>query len=385
MKVISTLLFLFFGILNLQTEGQVKFNKTFGGTCEVEGTFVQQCHDSGYVIASNNCYGAYIVRTDSSGDTLWTNTFTDTLSTGPFHYPALPKIYCIKETPDHGFIMTGGLDVNGYCRRIDSVGNKLWTNDQPFPFPQNGTGFENILIQDTGGYIIAGYSDDIGPDNYAFYFGITDGGDTTYTYTYASGGGTIQDIKQTDDNGIILLRIDQGTDEYFFEKHGGTSGSWSHLINYIPFCILPIGDSGYVCGAYWQVQPSVYKMGLVRSDTMGDSLWSKDLGFLPLDIIPVNLPGDSGYVMIVNIYSPTQTFDYLNPFCEVQNSDIRLVRTDLYGNILWDRTYGGSILDIASNLIHTYDDGYCMLGYTRSESGHSEIIFIKTDSLGNDH
>lgn len=368
-------------MLHLQTKGQVRFNKTFGGTCEVEGTFVQLCHDSGYVIASNNCYGAYIIRTDSSGDTLWTNAFTDTI----LGHQALPKIYCIKETPDHGFIMTGTLDQNGYCRRIDSAGNKLWFNDQPFSFPQNGTGFGNILIQDTGGYIISGYSDDSGPDNYAFYFGITDEGDTTYTYTYASGAGTLQDFKKTDDDGIILLREDQGSNQYFLEKDGGTSGSWSHLINYVPYCILPIGDSGYICGVYWQDQPSVYKFGLVRTDSLGDSLWSKELGFIPLDIVAVNLPGDSGYVMITNIYRPTQTFNNLNPFCEVQNSDIRLVRTDLYGNILWDRTYGGSILDIASNLIGTHDHGYSILGYTRSESGHSEIIFIKTDSLGNDH
>lgn len=384
MKSISTLL-LFFSLIYLNASGQVRFNKTFGGTCDVEGTFVQMCHDSGFVIASNNCYGAYIIRTDFSGDTLWTNTFTDTLSTGPFHYPALPKINCIKETSDYGFIMTGTLDINGYCRRIDSAGNKLWSNDQPFPYPQNGTVFSNILIQDTGGYIIAGYSDDIGPDNYAFYFGITDGGDTTYTNTYASGGGTHQDFKQTDDSGIILLRYDQGTNENFLEKHGGTSGSWSHLINYFPYCILPIGDSGYVCGAVWSVLPSGYRWGMVRSDNQGDSLWSKELGFIPLDIVPVNLPGDSGYMMIANIYRPTQTFDYLNPFCEVQNSEIHLVRTDLHGNILWDRIYGGSILDIASNLVETQDHGFCMLGYTRSESGHSEIIFIKTDSLGNDH
>lgn len=384
MKSISTLL-LFFNLFYLNTSGQVRFNKTFGGTCDVQGTFVQMCHDSGFVIASNNCYGAYIVRTDFSGDTLWTNAFTDTFSMGAFNDAALPKISCIKETPDHGFIMTGLLDIFGYCRRIDSAGNKLWSYDQLFPSTENGTTFGNILIQDTGGYIISGYADDTGPDNFSFYFGITDTGDTTYTNVFGSGSGTIQDFKKTDDNGIVLLKIDQGSDQHFLEKHGGTSGSWSHLINYYPYCILPIGDSGYVCGAVWSALPSGSRWGLVRSDNQGDSLWSKELGFIPLDIVPVNLPGDSGYVMIANIYRPTQTFDYLNPFCEVQNSEIHLVRTDLQGNILWDRTYGGSILDIASNLVETQDHGFCTLGYTRSESGHSEIIFIKTDSLGNDH
>ncbi|MBK8584485.1 MAG: hypothetical protein IPN88_03185 [Bacteroidetes bacterium] len=106
---------------------------------------------------------------------------------------------------------------------------------------------------------------------------------------------------------------------------------------------------------YRSAQPSLFRSGLVRTDSLGDSLWSKELGFIPIDIVPVNLPGDSGYVMIANYYQPTQSFDNLNPFCEVQNSDIRLVRTDLDGNIIWEKKFGGSILDIASNLIVTND------------------------------
>ncbi|MBK9414069.1 MAG: hypothetical protein IPN61_11760 [Bacteroidetes bacterium] len=87
--------------------------------------------------------------------------------------------------------------------------------------------------------------------------------------------------------------------------------------------------------------------------------------------------GRLGYVMIANYYPPTQSFDNLNPFCEVQNSDIRLVRTDLDGNIIWEKKFGGSILDIASNLIVTNDSGYCIVGSSRSESGKSEIILLK--------
>ena len=46
MKLLSLLLFLSFIFSGLQTKGQIKFNKTFGGTCEVEGTFVQDAGDA---------------------------------------------------------------------------------------------------------------------------------------------------------------------------------------------------------------------------------------------------------------------------------------------------------------------------------------------------
>ncbi len=374
---------LFAFALKPNARAQTKFNHTFGGICEVEGTFVEFCHDSGFVIASNSCYGAYIVRTDSMGDTLWTRMIMDTVSGNPNNFYR-PEIYCIRETPDHGFIITGKLDYNGYCLKIDSIGNKLWSNDQPFNFTEWGAIFQNILIQDTGGYVIAGYGDDIGPVNYAFYFGITDNGDTTYTHLYNSGGGNLQCFKQTYDGGIILLSIDQSQNQFYLEKHGGGGGSWTLTPAFDIYCIHPLADSGYIFGGSWLDQSSVIRYGLIRTDTLGDTLWRAELGFIPIDIVSVNSP-TPGYAMIYNVSRPTQIFWPSKPFCEVQNSDFVLVRTDIIGNILWSKTFGGSISDGVSNIINVPGDGFSFVGQTKSEKGYSEINFIRTDSQGNDH
>jgi hypothetical protein len=123
---------------------------------------------------------------------------------------------------------------------------------------------------------------------------------------------------------------------------------------------------------------------LIRTDTLGDTLWHADLGFTPIDIVAVNSP-IPGYAMIANVFRPTQTYWPSNPFCEVQNCDFVLVRTDITGNVLWSKTFGGSIRDNVSNIINVPGGGCSMTGHTKSEKGYSEINFIRTDSQGNDH
>jgi hypothetical protein len=60
--------------------------------------------------------------------------------------------------------------------------------------------------------------------------------------------------------------------------------------------------------------------------------------------------------------------------------DFWLVKTDKFGNIEWDRTYGASWHESASSVVETSDGGYALAGYTWSyESG---LWLVKTDSNG---
>lgn len=60
--------------------------------------------------------------------------------------------------------------------------------------------------------------------------------------------------------------------------------------------------------------------------------------------------------------------------------DAWLVKTDSFGNIEWDRTYGGSWHDSASSIVVTYDGGYALGGYTWSYG--EGLWLVKTDSNG---
>lgn len=65
-------------------------------------------------------------------------------------------------------------------------------------------------------------------------------------------------------------------------------------------------------------------------------------------------------------------------------SDFWLIRTDSYGNLLWNRTYGGSGLDYGSSMVQTDDGGFAVAGYTKSYgAGDYDFWLVKTDSSGN--
>ena len=60
---------------------QQRWTKTYGGRNEEAGSYVQQTQDGGYlVVGYTNSYGAgnydvYLIKTNASGDTLWTRTY----------------------------------------------------------------------------------------------------------------------------------------------------------------------------------------------------------------------------------------------------------------------------------------------------------------------
>ncbi|HYV90573.1 MAG TPA: T9SS type A sorting domain-containing protein [Chitinophagales bacterium] len=65
------------------------------------------------------------------------------------------------------------------------------------------------------------------------------------------------------------------------------------------------------------------------------------------------------------------------------NFDAFLAKTDLAGNLIWFKTYGGTDLESSFNVIQTSDQGFALVGTTLSGSfGSDDIFVIKTDSNG---
>jgi hypothetical protein len=65
------------------------------------------------------------------------------------------------------------------------------------------------------------------------------------------------------------------------------------------------------------------------------------------------------------------------------NEDFYLIKTDAEGNILWEKTYGGSGEDVANSIIHAHDGGYLISGTSNSFSSTNDILVYKIDEFGN--
>jgi len=118
-------------LICLDAAGNTLYTKTFGGSEEDVGRGIVQTSDGGCAIAGwTYSFGSgysdvYLIRTDASGDTLWTKTYgeSDNYEAG----------YSLVKTPDGGFIISGvtvsvvNLTQKVYLVRTDSLGNEIWT------------------------------------------------------------------------------------------------------------------------------------------------------------------------------------------------------------------------------------------------------------------
>src|SRR6185436_6942133 len=198
-----------------------------------------------------------------------------------------------------------------------------------------GTGVDyGVSIQQTtdGGYIIAGTTESMGAGGFDIYLIRTDAiGDTLWTKTFGGiaddGGGSVQ---QTTDGGFIIMGI------------------------------LGVGLSNH----------DIY---LIRTDANGDSLWTKTFGGTNTDEgNSVQQTTDGGYI----VSGTTSSFG-------AGGRDIYLTRTDGNGDLLWSKTFGGTSYDEGSSVQQTTDGGYIITGNTLSfGSGNRDVYLIKTDVNG---
>ena len=61
-----------------------------------------------------------------------------------------------------------------------------------------------------------------------------------------------------------------------------------------------------------------------------------------------------------------------------------LIKTDVNGNMQWNKTYGGTADDSLQEIVLTTDGGFAIAGKTRSfGAGNLDMWLVKTDSYGN--
>jgi hypothetical protein len=139
-------------LVKTDADGDTTWVRTFGGVGEDFGRAVEQTDDGGYlVVGDTHSYGTgdqsiYVVRTDASGDSLWTRAY------GPGYGKSVVATY------DGGFavvaersIPEGGLQ-RTYMIKMDALGDTLWAMEFDF-----APGVGNSIAQTAdSGYVVVG-------------------------------------------------------------------------------------------------------------------------------------------------------------------------------------------------------------------------------------
>ena len=308
--------------------------------------------------------------TNALGDTLWTNTYGGSGS------------WSVQQTSDRGFIITGSSFQDVYLIKTDSIGNTLWTKNYGGGNIDEG---RSVRQTSDGGYIIAGNTVSFGAGGWDVFLIKTDSlGDTLWTKTFGGteddwGWST----QQTSDGGYIiigktfsfgigesdayLIKTNSLGDTLWTRTYGGTSFD-------LGYSVQQTSDGGYIITGY----TNSFGLGngdiyLIKTDPLGNTLWTKTYGGASIDVgLSVHQTSDGGYV----ITGYTWSFG-------AGGVDVYLIKTDSLGDTLWTRSYGGTVHDYGWSVQQTSDGGYIIVGSTDSfGAGGSDVYLIKTDENG---
>ncbi len=326
------------------------WSQTYGGTSNDSAEDIVQTSDGGYAIAGyTSSFGAgdsdfWLVKTDSNGNMQWNKTYGGAKS---------DIAYSLVETSDGGYALAGY--TNSFSVRLrdfwlvkaDQYGNMEWNQT----YGGRGMDTARSLVETSdGGYALAGETGSFGSGNPNFWLVKTDSyGNVEWNQTYGGAQGTTN-------NAHSLVETSDGG--YAMAGYIGTPHLVTYWVNYrIDFC-------------------------LVKTDQYGNEEWNQTYSRTNYDAaLSLVETSDGGYALV----GETQSVDAgPSPYEGVEDYDVWLVKTDKYGYVEWNRTYGGANNDIAFSLVEPSDGGYAFAGETYSfDVGLGDFWLVKTDAYGN--
>lgn len=323
-------------LLKADAAGNMQWLRTFDRTFIEDGLAVEQTSDEGYIIGGRTCTGPYpitiqsdvwILKTDSSGDTIWTKT-----------YGGDRNDYCtsIQQTSDMGYILAGTKDsehaypdyeINHeytpedsrlWLLKTDANGDTVWT--RTYLEKSHGT---SVVQTPDGGYIICGY-------------------------IFPNVGDNRSDV--------LLIKTDAGGDTLWTRMIGEAESSE------IGLCIRPTQD-GYVISGQVHTGFSLisYDALLIKTDLSGNVQWQQTYGGYYSDAgYTVEVTTDGGF--FVTGTANGQWWLYLY-------GDMWVFETDPDGNLLWENSYDLAGCDLAFSGVQCNDGCFVVSGMTSSGFG----------------
>ena len=355
--------------------------QTFGGSREETAQSVIPTNDGGFAVLgyTNSIDGDltgkslpvndyWLLKFSALGDLQWSKTYGGSKD---------DRGQSVIQTTDGGYAVVGyamsddgdgslnqGFHDN-WILRLDANGDILW--EKSFGFSGHDHAYDIVQTSD-GGLFFSGFLDVTSSGG--------EGNSRKKITSYAQHGvGEFWGIKLDADGNLLWRR-------YF----GGTNNDRS-------FGAVEANDGGLVMiGASESDDFDIsnpngsYDVWVVKISAKGDLIWEKSFGGTGIDRAYDVVKTDEGAYVIVGETFSTDGDIFKNN----GESDAWLIKVSDKGDLLWERTFGGSDFDAARGLATTSDGGFVIAGNSKSvegdlaeNSGENDIWLIKTDTNGN--
>ena len=360
--------------------GEVDWIKNFGGSGSDKAQAIITTSDGGLAVLgySNSTDGQlsnkslavndyWLLKFDADGELQWHRTYGGSKD---------DRGQALIQTADGGFALAGyamssdgdGSNNEGFhdhwIVKLDAGGTIEW--ERSYGFAGHDHAYDLIQTPD-GGYFFTGFLDIV-----------ASGG--------LGGSGKISGLTAHGVGEFWGTKIDaQGNLEWrkFF---GGTNNDRA-------YGLVQSFDGGYIMAGFSESDDTdisntkgSYDFWLVKVNNTGGLVWERSFGGSGIDVAyDIERTEDNAYVIAGHTFSTDQDITENHG-----QSDAWLIKINEAGELIWERTYGGSGFDSANSVKQTADGGFLIAGNSRSSdqdlnenSGENDMWVIKTDSNGN--
>lgn len=355
--------------------GNILNLKTIGGTKNESAQKVIKTNDNGYAIfgftqsndndivdKTDESYDYWLLKFSSEEELQWSKTYGGTDD---------DRGRSIIATSDGGFAITGFsqsndgdvTDNNGlydfWLAKIDGNGIISW--QKSFGFSGTDQAFSVIQTND-GGYLVNGILD----------------------VTASGGQGNARNRRHAGGD-YWAIKMDANGNREWWNYFGGSNTDTS-------FKAIQSNDGGFL---FFGASDSndvditnnkgVYDFWVVKTNNSGDLQWQKNYGGSEIDeAFDAIKTADGNFLVVGNTRSNDKDVSKNNG-----SSDIWAIKIDANGNLVWEQNYGGSSFDLANGVEQAQDGGFYIVGNTRSSdidltnnNGNKDVWILKINNNG---
>ncbi|MCD4682883.1 MAG: T9SS type A sorting domain-containing protein [Bacteroidales bacterium] len=329
--IITILVLLIFGnISNAQVFDSLWY-KAYGGNEHDRGFTVMEDDDGIFLVAgstasyTNGGSDAYLIKLDNNGNAIWEKSYGGAMDE---HIASIcPALY-------DGYMLTG-------YTKTDAEGiSDIWV----------------LWVSEEGDSLHSVHHGGLTTDQ---AFKIIPNIDQGYTITSSSSVYMMGDQ-------VYLLKLDLSLDTIWTKMYGYDKQDYGHDI-------IQTSSGDYIVAGrtYSTVYPESGQAWVIKTDSNGDSLWTKKYGGNDEDIFYAVVETEDGYMFA----GQTRSFNAVI-------IDVLVVHTDYDGNVIWSKIYGGNNADYAYGIFRTEDDDYVITGYSKSFNENNDVYVLKIDGDG---
>jgi len=337
-------------VVKINEEGDIEWEKTYGGTGDDYGFSIMQLQDSSYLVGghttsndgdvkSTNHGGMdiWLIKIDISGNLIWEKTIGGT---------ANDYLDALEIAIDNGYIVAGVTNSSdgdiqsgsigsgdGWVIKIDTSGNIEWEKTY------GGTNKDDLRslcrISDYG-YMLAGsYRYKVGINNYF---------------------------------NVQVMRIDKTGKVEWTKTFGGSNRDYA-------FQIKSLVNDEYIVGGHTlshdgDVQDGnngSYDVWLIKIDGQGRLLWEKTFGGSKEENLLFSMDVDNNNNILVG--SSTYSDDYDVQSGNHGDCDFWVLSVNDKGSLNWEKTFGGSAMDYTYCIKSLSESEFMVGGITLSNDG----------------